>query len=394
MSRAATRTGCGLWLGRKLIVQAFLRWASKAGSNDRSKAATALAQAYLESSLPLDRQSSAYDAMTFLLDDPSPKVRLALAEKLAFSPDAPHPILFSLAQDQPEIACTVIINSPVLRETDLVELIGTGTNITRAMIAARPGLAAGAYAALAEVGDALEISVLLENRSACATGFALRRIAERHAADAEIRDLLSCREDLPADVRYMLVGHIGAALAASDLVRHTMTQARAVSIIREASEAATVAIADTVEAESLALLVEQLRSRGELTPAFLMNVLCRGKLEFFAVAVSTLSGLAERQVRSILSTGRHHALKALFLSIGLGGPVLEIFMEATLLWRDVVVTPYSNPVADLSSGLLARFSDANTDATVRELLHMVERLRITQQRERARSLCDLVAEAA
>lgn len=377
-----------------MIVQAFLRWASKAGSNDRSKAATALAQAYLESSLPQDRQSSAYDAMTFLLDDPSPKVRLALAEKLAFSQDAPHPILFSLAQDQPEIACVVIIHSPVLRDTDLVELIGTGTSITRAMVAARPGLAAGACAALAEVGDALEISVLLENRSACATPFALRRIAERHAADAEIRDLLLCREDLPADVRYMIVGHIGAALAASDLVRHTMTQARAGSIIREASEAATVAIADTVETESLAALVEQLRGHGELTPAFLMNVLCCGKLEFFALAVSNLSGLAERQVRAILSSGRHHALKALFLSIGIRGPVLNIFMEATLLWRDVVETPYSNPVEDLSLGLLARFADMETDATVRELLHMVERLRITQQRQRARSLGDLVAEAA
>ncbi len=332
--------------------------------------------------------------MTFLLDDPSPKVRLALAEKLAFSPDAPHPILFTLAQDQPEIACVVLVHSPVLRETDLVDLIGTGTTITRAMIAARPALETGACAAMAEIGDALEISVLLENRSALMTSFTLRRIAERHAADAEIRELLLRREDLPVDVRYMIVGHIGAALAASSLVCHTMTQARATSVIREASEAVTVALADDVEAESLPCLVEQLRDRGELTPAFLMNVLCSGKLEFFALAVSDLSGLANRQVRSILSTGRHHALKALFLSIGLTGPILDIFMEATVLWRDIVVTPYSNPIADLSSDLLAKFSGVDTDPTTRELLHMVERLRINQQRQRARSLSDLVAEAA
>ncbi|MES5097143.1 DUF2336 domain-containing protein [Agrobacterium sp. BA1120] len=378
-----------------MIVKAFLRWSEKAGSSDRSKAATALAQAYLQSSLPQDRHDSAYDAMTYLLDDPSPKVRLALAETLAFSTEAPRAIIFCLAQDQPEIACLVIIHSPVLRETDLVDLVGNGTAITRAMIAARPSLEAGACAALAEIGEVLELSVLLENRSACITPFTLRRVAERFADDAEIRDLLLQRDDLPADVRYAIVGHIGAALATSHLVCYAMTPMRAHGVIREAYEAATVVIAGDVTAEAMPMLVEHLRERGDLTPAFLMNTLCSGKLDFFAQAISNLSGLVERQVRSILATGRHHALKALFHSAGLFGAVLDIFMEATLLWRDVVETPYSNPVADLSSGLLAKFAHVDGDATMRELLHMVEKLQMSQHRQRARSLAsDLVAEAA
>ncbi|MET0172996.1 MAG: DUF2336 domain-containing protein [Agrobacterium vaccinii] len=382
-------------LGRRVIVQAFLRWSEKARSGDRSKAATALAQAYVQSTLPQDRQDSAYEAMTFLLDDPSPKVRLALAETLAYSPVAPRPIIFALAEDQPDIACVVIIHSPVLRETDLVDLVGNGTAMTRSMVAARPFLEPGACAALAEIGDLMELSILLENSSARITPFTLRRVAERYAQDAEIRDLLLHRDDLPADVRYAIVGHIGAALAASNLVCYAMQPARLSGVIRDASEAATVLIAGDVTGEAMPLLVEHLRARGDLTPAFLMNLLCSGKLAFFAEAISNLSGLEERQVRSILATGRHHAMKALFQSTGLFGAVLDIFMEATLLWRQVAETPYANPVAELSSGLLAKFSDTSADATMRELVHMVEKLQMAQQRSRARSLnSTLVAEAA
>nr|WP_045229064.1 DUF2336 domain-containing protein [Agrobacterium rubi] len=382
-------------LGRRVIVQAFLRWSEKAGSRDRSKAATVLAQAYLQSRLPQDRYDSAYDAMTYLLDDPSPKVRLALAEQLAYATDAPHAIVFALAEDQPEIACLVIIHSPVLRETDLVDLAGNGTSMTRAMIAARPYLQAGACAALAEVGDVLELSILLENHSACITPFTLRRIAERYVADAEIRDLLLQHDNLPADVRYAIVGHIGAALATCDLVCYALPPARIQSVIRDASDAATVMIAGDVAGEDMPVMVEHLRENCGLTPAFLMNTLCSGKLDFFAESISNLSGLDSHRVRSILATGRHHALKAMFQSTGLFGAVLDVFMEATLLWRNAADTPYANPATDLSSGLLAKFADVDGNATLRELLHMVEKLQMVQQRNRARSLAsDLVAQAA
>lgn len=338
---------------------------------------------------------SAYDAMTYLLDDPSPKVRLSLAQALASSPVAPRYIIVSLAQDLPDIACLVIVHSPVLRDTDLVELVGTGTTITRSLIAARPLLDQGACAALAEVGDVMELSILLENGSARITPFTLRRIAERHADDTEIRDLLLQRDDLPAEVRCTLIGHVGAALAASNLVCYAMPPARLTGVLRDASEAATVLIAGDVRGDDMSALAEHLRAKGELTPAFLMNLLCSGKLAFFAEALSNLSGLHERQVHSILVTGRHHAMKALFQSAGLSGPVLDIFMEATLIWRDVAQMPYVNPISAVASGLLAKFADTDADATMRELLSMVERLQMAEQRSRVRSLStSIVAEAA
>jgi len=378
-----------------VIVQAFLRWSEKAGSTERAKAANALGRAYLQSDMARENRDAAYMAMTYLLDDPSPRVRLALAEALADAPEAPRAILVSLAEDQPEIACTVIARSPVLTEADLVDLAGRGESLTRALIAARPGLPRGVCAALAEVGDLSETLVLLENDDAFITPFSLRRIAERHGCDADIRALLLCREALPADARHLLMGRVSEALAGSALVHALIAQNRADSIFREAEDSATILIAGNVPSPELPALVEHLRQRLELTPALLIHAVCSGRLEFFTAAMVNLSGLDDRKVRSILATGRPHALKALFKSVGLLGDAIDVFTEATLMWRRAARSHLSEAAASVSAELLAHFRHVDGSETLFELLHAVRKLAIAEERQKARHYAEaLTVEAA
>ncbi len=378
-----------------MIVQAFLRWSEKAGSTERAKAANALGRAYLQSDMVRENRDAAYMAMTYLLDDPSPRVRLALAEALADAPEAPRAILVSLAEDQPEIACTVIARSPVLTEADLVDLAGRGESLTRALIAARPGLPRGVCAALAEVGDLSETLVLLENDDAFITPFSLRRIAERHGCDADIRALLLCREALPADARHLLMGRVSEALAGSALVHALIAQNRADSIFREAEDSATILIAGNVPSPELPALVEHLRQRLELTPALLIHAVCSGRLEFFTAAMVNLSGLDDRKVRSILATGRPHALKALFKSVGLLGDAIDVFTEATLMWRRAARSHLSEAAASVSAELLAHFRHVDGSETLFELLHAVRKLAIAEERQKARHYAEaLTVEAA
>jgi uncharacterized protein (DUF2336 family) len=369
----------------QVIVQAFLRWSEKAGSTERAKAANALGRAYLQSDMARENRDAAYMAMTYLLDDPSPRVRLALAEALADAPEAPRAILVSLAEDQPEIACTVIARSPVLTEADLVDLAGRGESLTRALIAARPGLPRGVCAALAEVGDLSETLVLLENDDAFITPFSLRRIAERHGCDADIRALLLCREALPADARHLLMGRVSEALAGSALVHALIAQNRADSIL----------IAGNVPSPELPALVEHLRQRLELTPALLIHAVCSGRLEFFTAAMVNLSGLDDRKVRAILATGRPHALKALFKSVGLLGDAIDVFTEATLMWRRAARSHLSEAAASVSAELLAHFRHVDGSETLFELLHAVRKLAIAEERQKARHYAEaLTVEAA
>ena len=134
-----------------MIIQAFLRWVETARTGERTRAASALGRAYVDAQMNgLDRRAAEM-AMTFLLDDPSPKVRHALADALCGCASVPRAIILGLAEDQPEIAYVVISRSPVLTDEDLVDLAARGTLETRALIAARNFVSRAVSAAIAEI---------------------------------------------------------------------------------------------------------------------------------------------------------------------------------------------------------------------------------------------------
>lgn len=372
-------------LGWHVIVEAFLRWAETARTGDRARAANALGRAFLRSEMSDAERRTARVAMTYLLDDPSPRVRLALCEALAESPEAPRPIMVSLAQDQAEIACHAILRSPVLGDSDLVDLVGRGSDCTRALIAARPGLSRVVAAALAEVADRPEILILLENDTVFVSPMTLRRLAERHGRCEDIRNLLLEREALPAAARQMLVAHVTEALVGAGLVQAAIGARRIERIAREAGATATLSIAGSVSQQELPQLVEHLRVTGRLTPAFLMHALCSGKTDFFAAAIVVLSGLEDRRARALLATGRRHAVRALMESAGLDRDVSEVFVEAIVLWRHVMQVG-AGENGGIASQLLATFRTRQPlPSTTAELLEMVEQLQMADERQYARS---------
>jgi uncharacterized protein (DUF2336 family) len=378
-----------------VIVDAFLRWVETAKTVDRARAASALGRAYLQSEMSADERNAAEMAMTFLLDDPSPKVRLALAEAIAWSPDAPRALVLSLAGDQAEIACHAITCSPVLSDADLIDLAARGSAVTRMLIAARATISRPVAAAIAEIGEEEDVLCLLENDGAAIAPQSLKRIAERLGDECEVRNLLLDRQDLPADARQLLTRHVSHALINLPLAQAAVGAARLQRVAREATEAAVVSIAGDIAPREVADLVEHLRVTGQLTPSFLMHALCSGKVEFFAGAIVNLTGCDERRVRSILATGRMHAVRALYESAGLARDISVIFVEATLLWREASRTASTMMLATVCGRLLQTFRRGdNVNGAVQELLEMVEKLHVAEQRQSARGYAQMTALAA
>ncbi|MGN7293730.1 DUF2336 domain-containing protein [Rhizobium sp. SAFR-030] len=378
-----------------MIVKAFLQWAETAGAADRAKAAHALVRAYLRVGPADETRQAAIHAMMHLLDDPSPLVRQALSESLGRSAAAPRGVVLALAEDQPEIACHVLTLSPILTEMDLVDLIGRSGAVSRGLIAARPGLTRGACAAIAEVGDAAEAILLLDNSSAMVARQTLCRLAERHGHHAGVRDLLLAREDLPASGRNRLVQQVTAALTNSLLVRATLSPSRIAHLTQEADKAATLAMLETALPDEMPVMVDRLRQAGRLTPAFLMHALCSGRIEFFASALTNISGLEERRVRSILATGRRHAVRALYEASGLGRDIAEVFVEATLLWREMMRRPYLSAGESICQPLIDRLArPADPFSPVSQLLDLVETMHHSEERRLARAFASDRAIAA
>jgi uncharacterized protein (DUF2336 family) len=378
-----------------VIIEAFLRWAETAKADARARAANALGRAYLQSTMPRQERAAAKLAMTYMLDDASPRVRLGLAEALARSAEAPRDIVLALAGDQPEIAGQVILLSPILTDADLVDLVLRGSAVTRVLIASRGEVARPVAAALAEIGGADEILCLLENDAASLSHRSLKRIAERWGDAAEIRGLLLAREGLSADIRHMLMEHICEALAGSGLVQATVGGGRLQSLRQEASASATVMMAGTVRHDHIPDLVEHLRLRGWLTPAFLMHALCSGKVDFFAGAITNLSSCDERRVRSVLANGRLYAVRSLYESAGLPRDISIIFVEATLIWREASRKNDGAMLENVSARLMRKFGPAEqTPVAAIELLDMVEKLSRAEHRQTARDFATMAALAA
>lgn len=378
-----------------VIVEAFLRWAETARASERARAASALGRAFVKSDMAPEERNAARIAMTWLLDDPSPQVRLALSEALAESEDAPKVVVVSLAEDQLDIAAPMILRSPLLGEGDLVDLVGRGSPQTHALIAARRPLGCGAVAALAEIAGSGALAMLLENEVARFTRLSLRRIAERHGDDTAVRGRLLERDDLPADVRHILMQKVASALCGLPLVQTAIGRERVERIAGEAQASAAITLAGWAQADECRMLVDQLRRTGRLTPAFLMQALCSGHSDFFATAMSTLTGLEARRVRAILSTGRFHAVRALLESAGLGRAVSVVFVEAVLLWRQAEQAAPLVAVGDVLQRLLdrARKIGPLSDQAL-ELLEIVSKLHREDQRRRAREYAVGLAIAA
>src|SRR6185369_12015894 len=109
-----------------MVVSHFLKWVYTAKVAERSAAAAALARAYVGHDMPFEDRCAAEAALTLLLDDPSWKVRRAMAETLSMSPHAPLQIINALASDQAEVAAVVLSRSPLLSDADLVDRVATG----------------------------------------------------------------------------------------------------------------------------------------------------------------------------------------------------------------------------------------------------------------------------
>jgi len=311
-----------------MIVRQFLRWIQTASPGERADATSALARAYLYSDLEREDLLAAEAAMTVLLDDPSPLVRMALAEALASSDAAPHNVILTLAHDQPDIAEIAAGRSPILMEAELVDLVAAAGERVQCAVASRMPLSRTLAAALAEVGGASACLVLIENPEAEFGPQELARIAERHGHLAAVRESLLERDDLSVETRQALVAKLSDTLARFVAHRAWLPQERAQDVTREACDRATVAIASDSRDAEVASLVHHLVESRQLTGALMLRALVSGNLRFFIEALSQLSGCDRRRVEAVVSDRSGHGFEALYRRTGLPQSAFRAFRAA------------------------------------------------------------------
>ena len=318
-----------------MVVNHLLKWIDTARVAQRSAAAEALARVYIGSPLDFEDRCAAEAALTFLLDDPSAKVRLALAEALSLSHKAPPQIVSALAGDLPEIAMLVLTRSPLFSDHELIDRVAAGDDHVQRAIAERASVSMPVAAAIAEVGTITACLALLKNDGADIASLSFHRIADRHGHSAHIREAMLSDRRLPADSRHLLLVRLGEALSGAPLVKALMGQARAERITREACLRASLTLIEKTGIDEHRALVEHLRLSGHLTASFLVRVMAQGKIDFFGSVLEALTGHDQGKVQALLVRGREGALIALLRKAGISDAIHGVLVRALMVWRDV-----------------------------------------------------------
>ncbi len=335
--------------------------------------------------------------MLTLLDDPSPLVRLALAEALAASPDAPHAIIHALAFDRRDIAAAVLARSPLFIDAELVDLVATGDCARQLAIASRAPLQCAVAAAIAEVGAPAVCLVMLENPGADIAPPSIGRIVERFSHLGAIREALFARADLPLTARQALLKVLSGRLADFVVERAWLQRDRADEVAREACERATVAIAAS-DVEETRPLVRHLRVSGQLTAGLILRALLSGNLAMFEDALAELSRLPLARVQALIHDWRGSGFRAVFGKAGLPPSTYVAFGAALGAVREAESAgePGADPGALLRTSRLKRrmvervltSCEQAEIGDVEPLLILLRRFAAEAAREDARLYCE------
>lgn len=356
-----------------MFVGHFLKWVETARVEERAAAAGALARAFVQKELPFEERCAAEAALTLLLDDPSARVRAALADALSMSPHAPAQVVAALAADQPEVAGLVIARSPLLGDVDLIDRVAAGSEAIQTLVARRPVVSKGLAAAIAEVAGAKACAALLANPGAALAGLSFRRIAERHGHIPALREALAADPRLPVECRHLLVAKLGETLRQAPLVVALIGADRAARMTKEACANASLSLIEGTPRDEYEALIEHMRLAGDLTSGLLVRALAHGKVDFFGAVLVALSRQSEARVRALLAGGREPALVALLRKAGLPERLDKVVFAALRVWREVAAgrrMAGAQEVSWLMLGALGKRQETSDLAALLKSIHL------------------------
>ncbi len=323
----------------------FVELSRSGDSEQRGQAAHLAAMAYLAHIGPADEQAALYAALIGFLDDPSVKVRAALAYGLLHATAAPRPILLALLQDSPVISRAVAQYSPALIDADLIALVGHADPAMLLAVAMRERLSLRLVTAMIARGERSVTLKLLARADAPVAAETLLRLAdEKGREDAGLRGALLARHDLSAEARLVLVEAAALALACCRIVKGAVAPKRLLRLLRDHTDMAMTAIGEREAARPMTSYAAGLVQSEKVSTRVMLHALVNGHVLFFADCVAELSEISRDKVFTLLETGSRAALNALLARCGLKEAVRNLIARLVFHAR----------AADLADDVTAR----------------------------------------
>jgi len=346
----------------------------------RAKTASKIAGQFDAHQLSPSERKIAEDIFRALVKDAEELVREALSAQLKSTPDLPHDVALSLAQDVDSVALPMLKFSEVLTDEDLIEIVRASGSAKQVAVAQRASVSTKVSDAVVDTGNVSAVARLVGNEGASISDAALDRVIEEFQDAPAVADSLARRSDLPPAISERLVSALSERLQNFLVSKHEISPDVASNLILQARERATMNLVDYGSSDTeLDNLVQQLHRKDRLTASLLLRALCVGDLNFFERAMSCLTGLPISNVRILIHDKGMLGLEPLYLRAKLPKTLFPAFRAAVHL---VVETDYDGGQNDreryierLLERMLTQFNDPAKRIAPNDIEYLMAKLR-------------------
>ena len=236
-----------------------------------------------------------------LIHDVEMSVRIALAERLSAEPTAPAELIKTLANDEIEVAYSILVKSPVLQDGELIEIVQHRTLEHQLAITLRAELSAAVSDALIATGNADVVKSLIENMGAEISAGTMEYLVEQSKRVDAYQNPLLHRPDLPPALAKRMYWWVSAALRKHIIRSFNLDPVELDERIEDVIKDILAEDAgDPIAGRKGAELAKLLHQRHALSPQLMVQTLRRGEVALFEAMFAELTGLREKLVRRIL----------------------------------------------------------------------------------------------
>lgn len=250
---------------------------------------------------PTDREM-ATDILLSLLRHAETHLKQAVAERLSVLDQAPLRLILEFINDDIGVARSVLKNSPVLNDLDLLYIIQSRDSPFWQAIAARQNLGENVVETLVDTKDVATAKTLVENTSVIFSDYALGKIAKLASETDVLNDCLINRSQTArGDFARKIYEYAGDALKQL-IAEHCGSLSKDVS--RKLDEVLMEFTEPTphhfMPSASMIKAAELFMEQGKINKTLMLNTLKRGQIASFIALFSKFTGLPVAVVIAML----------------------------------------------------------------------------------------------
>jgi uncharacterized protein (DUF2336 family) len=179
-------------------MQDLLDLARDKSANEKSQLVQVVGDLFFEEERVLNERERTLmtDILRQLIQDVEISVRKALADRMAEDSGAPNDLIKILANDELDVAHNILLNSQVLQDLELIEIIQHQTFEHQLTIAMRDKVSEAVSDALVETGNTKVVKTLIENETAQISDDTIETLVNASKTEEPLQEPLLNRPDL------------------------------------------------------------------------------------------------------------------------------------------------------------------------------------------------------